>query len=450
MKRALAMVTSIRTSAVLMLLVALLLLASVVVPQRPLLGDSAVDAIAASGAVKSFVIDTLGLGAIATSPLFAVVLVLFYLNLIAVLASRTPVILGKTRLRVPEPAIAEKWLASPKALEGTATRNLDAALIVATLRGFGYRPKRVSPSSMYAVKHRHAAIGFLLFHLSFFFLCAGGLLIWYTRWVGALRIVEGQTASAQSAKVLRQRPAGGAPDLPFTLEKMAPSFEKGEATDLRATVRFEGQPPVEAWVNHPAKRDASSLLVSDIGIAPVFWLQDSRGFSLDRVSVAADREHPVDVPLAGGVVRVRILPRRTGEFPSREALPALPLELVVHEGAAEVFRGTLHAGEAVQLPGSRLVLTEVRYWAGMKVISERGGGLLILGFVLATIGATWRLLLRRRDLVIAWNGSAFRLAGHGEWFADRDRRELMGLASALERGSDLVPAGSLNEVEVKA
>jgi hypothetical protein len=463
-RRATALLVSIRTSAVLMLLVALMLLASVAVPQRTLLGDAAVDAIARRSAVHGFVIDTLGLGAIATSPLFIAALAIFHLNLVAVMVHRLPAMLKKMRLRPPAPEALEKWLASPRAIRATSRNRVAAASVVATLRGFGFRPHRVTASSMYAVKHRHAAIGFLLFHVSFLFLCAGGALIWYTRWVGEMRVVEGQTSGATSARVLRGRPIGGVPDVTFTLDKMEPAFDRGEAVDLRATVRYPDSPPADAWVNHPVKRGPVSLLVTDIGIAPVLWLQDRRGFGIDRVAVPVERRVAADVPLAGGIVQVRIVPDPR-EFPPRALLQGLPFAVEIREGGREVFRGTLRPGEAATLPGGRVVLSEVRYWGGMKIVSERGGALLITGFVLATIGATWRLLLHRRDVVIAWSDGedavagepevAFRLAGHGEWFADRDRRELEQLAAAILLAAESTRTSSrtsrsIQEAEVKA
>lgn len=430
MKRVLAIVVSIRTSVVLMLLIAVMLLASVVVPQRSAVGG----AVPTRTGAPHFLIDTLGLSDIAASPLFIGALVLFYLNLVAVLAQRLPSILGKVRLRKLTAEALEKWVASPRAVE-RACDNLEVAIIVKTLRGFGFRPQRVTNSSMYAVKHRYAAIGFLLFHVAFFFLCAGGLLIWYTRWSGELRVIEGQSADATSARVLRRRPPGGAPDLPFTLEKMTPSFEHGEATDLRATVRVSGGAPVDAWVNHPVERGAESILVTDIGIASVLWLQDARSFGVDRVAVPVGRNETVDVPLAAGIVKVMIQPPHGPGLPSREELQTLPLDLVISEGGREVFRGSLRPGDAAQFAGGRLVLSELRYWGGLRIVSERGGSLLIIGFVLIAAGATWRLLLHRRDLVIAWSGCSFRLAGHGEWFADRDRRELDDVANAIVRAT---------------
>lgn len=437
MKRLWQLAASIRTTVVLLIVMSLLLLATVIVPQRSVAGEDVIARAIASGGVQAFVLDTLGFAVMATSPVFLAALALFYVNLAAVMIDRMPSMFGRMRVRVPTPEAAVQWLASPKALVGSAEQPIDAGVVIPHLRGFGFRPSRVSSSSMYAVKHRYAAAGFLLFHVSFFFLVAGGALIWYTRFVGETRVVEGQTADAKNAVVRRRPPIGGDPDLAFTLERMTPSFDRGEATDLRAAIRFADGSAAEAWVNGPAERGAWSLLVIDVGIAPVFWLQDARGFGVDRVAAPADRGTAVSVPLASGVAIVEVQPRPLGAaFPSREALATLPLDVIIRQQGAEVFRGTLRPGEAATIRGGRVVLSEVRYWAGMKLISERGGTLLILGFVLATIGATWRLLLHRRDLVIGWDGRSFRIAGHGEWFADRDRRELMSLVRALSEAKE--------------
>lgn len=405
MKRLWCALASIRFTALLLVLLALLLLASVLLP---------------------FARD------IATSPAFLTLLALFFANLIAVLIDRTPQTFAKMRVRVPAADAAAKWLASPRAIARVAAQPLDARDIVTLLRGFGFRPYRVYGNVLYGVKHRRAALGFLVFHLSFFFLCAGGTAIWYTRSVRVLRVVEGQSAEAKDAKALRVPPTGVAPNLALTLQSLQPSFENGEATDLRATLRFANRAgATQAWVNHPARLGTTSVLVSDAGLAPVFWLQDVRGFGVDRVAVPATRKSNEPVPLAGGLVTVRVLQSMPGgAFP--HDLANAPIEIAVMENGAEVFRGVLKPGEAAPLRGGRLVLAEVRRWAGLQIVHERGGALLILGFVLATLGAIWRMLLHRRDVVVAWDGHTFRIAGHGEWFVENDRAELAKLAATLE------------------
>ena len=91
-------------------------------------------------------------------------------------------------------------------------------------------------------------------------------------------------------------------------------------------------------------------------------------------------------------------------------------------------------GEAGDLDGGRIVLEELRYWVGVRIVSERGGGLLAAGFTVGILGLIWRLLWYRREVAVTWDESEFRLVGRSEYFSDRFRRELDGIFKTLKRG----------------
>ncbi len=93
--------------------------------------------------------------------------------------------------------------------------------------------------------------------------------------------------------------------------------------------------------------------------------------------------------------------------------------------AETVFEGTLRPGDGVPVGEDRLVLKELRYWVGVQVVSERGGGLLVTGFVVGIVGLVWRLGFHRREVVLTWDdeetdeerdGATLRLVGHSEYF----------------------------------
>ena len=53
----------------------------------------------------------------------------------------------------------------------------------------------------------------------------------------------------------------------------------------------------------PAEWGSATLLVNEAGLAPVLWLQDEQGFTLDRVAVpvpVTTARAPTVVPLAAG------------------------------------------------------------------------------------------------------------------------------------------------------
>jgi hypothetical protein len=305
------------------------------------------------------------------------------------------------------------------------------------------------------VKHRTAPLGFLLFHLSFFLLCAGGALIYYTRFVATAVVTEGQEFSGQYNRILRAPPLGRAPSLKFVVEDVDPRFESGEPTHLEASLRFlqpGGFVERRARINHPASWGSTSVLVQQAGLAPVLWLQDARGFTIDRVAVAAwshaGSESATEVPL-GGDFRAEIETAGAGDVvPPRAALPRTPVRLRLFRkadpqartrGDELLFDGSLRPGESAPLAAGRLVLEDLRYWVGIQVVSERGGGLLEAGFIAGIAGLVWRLLLYRREVGLTWDGETVRLVGRGESYPWRFRGELESLLHTLR--SDTAAAG---------
>jgi hypothetical protein len=165
--------------------------------------------------------------------------------------------------------------------------------------------------------------------------------------------------------------------------------------------------------------------VEGAGVAPVLWLTDARGFTLDRVLVpAASPGGETEVPLSGDL-RVLVKNVELGpDFPERAALAATPLSVRVRAGGREVFAGLLRPGEAAHFGDHALRIEELRYWALLRLVNERGGGLLVAGFVLSVVGIVWRMLLFRRELVVGWDENGVRIAGRGEFFPARFREEL--------------------------
>jgi len=452
--------TAPRTTVVLLVLLAVMLLLNVMVPQEAVLGPEEFASMLTGRPVARFFLVTLGLGRLATSPVFIAVLVLFFVNLSAVLVARLGPTLRRTRMHERSEQGLAAWARMEESLSADLPAAWEPGRIVRALQGFGYRARRPGERTFWGVKHRSAPLGFLLFHLSFFLLCAGGVAIYLTRFVGTAVVTEGQEFAGQYQDVLRYAPWGGPPDLSFTLDEVEPRFEAGEPVHLGATLSILGAGPVvrrRARVNDPARWGSTIVLVQAAGIAPILWLQDAGGFTIDRVAVAArtrssgtglgdepPREDVTEVPLAGGRVVARIEPLAPGTpFPTREDLGTTPIRLsVVRTAEGEggerqvLYEGSLRPGEAAPLSAGagsegRLVLEELRYWAGFQIIDERGGGLLMAGFIAGVLGLVWRLLLHRREVVVHWDDERVRLVGRSEYFSGHFRRELVALFAEL-------------------
>jgi len=432
--------TSARVTVLLLCALAVLLLLNVALPQEAVLGEERFAATVEESTGARFFLVTLGLGRLSTSPVFLGFLGLFFLNLMLVLISRV----GPTWRRVALKPRSEKglqaWARLEEAFDGPLPDAWSPGRAARTLRGFGYQVRKPGERTLWAVKHRTAPLGFLLFHLSFLLLFAGGTSIYYTRFVGSAVLSEGQEFSGQYSKILRQRPIGPPPALAFSLESVDSRFDRGEPVHLAAKFRFRqaGETVVrEARVNHPADWGPTSILVNRSGLAPVLWLQDERGFTVDRVVVPARMRSgpPTDITLGDSRTTVFIHPLdETTDFPSRDQLPATPMRFQVTRDSRVVFDGMLRPGNAAAFEGGRLVLEEIRYWAGMTIISERGGGLLTVGFALGIVGLIWRLLWYRREVALTWDDRRFQLVGRSEYFSGRFQEELGSMRDMLESG----------------
>lgn len=456
--------TAPRTTVALLVLMAVMLLLNVVLPQEAVLGREAFFGLLVGRPWARFVLVTLGLGRLATSPVFLAVLGLFFLNLGAVLLTRLGPTLRRSRMHRRSERGLAAWARMEESLSAVPPGGWDPGRIVRVLRGFGYRVERLGEETFWGVKHRRAPLGFLLFHLSFFLLSAGGVAIYLTRFVGTAVVTEGQGFAGEYQEVLRHAPLGGRPEIAFDLEAVETRFAAGEPVHLGVTLGFRhpgSQVTRQARVNDPATWGATSILVRSAGIAPVLWLQDAAGFTVDRVAVAARTRSAgtglgepapsgeiTTVPLDGGRLHAEIQPLAAAVgFPERRELPVTPIELTVvrttrgPDGEREVlFEGTLRPGEAAPLSTSlgeaprlegRLVLEELRYWTGLVIVREHGGALLIAGFTLGIVGLVWRLLLHRREVAVHRDADHLRLVGRSEHFSRRFRNELEALFAEL-------------------
>jgi len=445
--------TSPRVTISLLCALAVLLLMNVALPQEATLGPEEFGRLIEASPVARFFLATLGLGRMPTSPVFLAALGLFLVNLLAVLASRVGPTLRRASLKPRSEKGLQAWARLEEARSAAVSSPWSAGLVARTLRGFGYQVRKPGEKTLWGVKHRTAPIGFLLFHISFFLLFAGGVAVYYTRFVGTAILSEGQEFTGQYSEILRQRPVGAPPDLAFALESVVPRFERGEAVYLGATFRFRQAGTTvsrTSSVNHPARWGSAIILVKRSGLAPVLWLQDDRGFTVDRIVVPTRTRGPAltDVTLRDDRTTVFVQPlEQRDEFPDREELLTQEMTIQVTRDGRVVFDGELRPGESASFEGGRLVLEEIRYWVGINVVSERGGGLLIAGFVIGTVGLIWRLLWYRREVVVTWDEERFHLVGRSEYFSGRFQDELAAIEENLATAAQVDDAVSAGDAE---
>ncbi len=430
------LLTSLKTTIGLFVILGVLLLLSVSIPTEEYLGSEA-GAFAGSG-MGQFLLETLGLGSLSTSPLFLACIGLFFLNLTAVILGRAAVTFRRTRLRPPTEKTLRQLCEGKNSLHGANSAGISTEGVLTVLRGMGFPAVTAGDGIAWAVKHRTAPLGFLLFHISFYLLCLGGIAIFSTRFVGVSALVEGQPFQGFN-QVLRSSPLLGPPDISLVVESVDAQFENGQALHLGAVFQIEEDGvPVEkkSRINHPARSGASTILVNRAGIAPILWLQDKDGFTLDRVAVAAETlgEGTTEVELGRGAFRILVKPVVDRmHFPDRSELQAIPVGIEARDASGSVvFGGTVRVKHHIDLGEAVLVIPELRFWVGIYVVREYGGTMLIAGFLLGTTGLVWRLMLYRREVAVMWDGNDFAVAGRAEYFSHRFREELETIKGLLE------------------
>jgi cytochrome c biogenesis protein ResB len=428
-----ARLVSLRTTAILLAVLAVFLVINVALPQQPTNPEGFVR-LARSGPVPRFVLTTLGLGNVATSAPFLVALGLFFANLAAVLVERLDATLRRLRLAPPTGAQLRTLMAEAQELAIPAG---SAARVQELLETLGYRIHRVADGVLWGVKHRFALLGFPLFHAAFFVLAVGGFLLYATRDVVTVQVAEGQTVSSANGGVVRRAPLGAPPPVVLTALGVEIDLEAGVPLELATDLQLEGPEGSRqvSRINHPAVWGDLTVLTERAGIAPVLWLVDRSGFTVDRVAVLAAGPSglPTRVSFLGDAVEVAVEPVKLGPaFPEREALATTPVTLRIKEGGKETFGGALRPGEAVEVGGGTLKLQEVRYWVGLRLVSERGGGWLVAGFVLSVFGIVWRMAWHRREVAVVWNDGCARIGGRSEFYPGQFRIELDRVRALIE------------------
>ncbi len=426
---------SLRTTAAIITALSVLLLVNVLVPQAAIDPSGYAEA-ARRGGASRFMVVTMGLGQLSTSAVFLATLAVFFVNLAAVLVDRARTTVRRIGLALPTKAQIEGLLDGPASTAAATGWEGDPGRARNVLETLGYRVVPVAAGVLWGVKHRAAMLGFAVFHLAFFVLAVAGGLLYATRDVVTLSAVEGQWVDSAAGGVVRRAPVGAPEQFRLSLERVDVRLEQGAPIDLAATIRlddFDGAVRTTR-VNHPAVRGDTTILVERAGIAPVLWVLDERDFTVDRVAVAtsAGGGFPSRLPLGSSGLEAVVEPIAVGAgFPERSALSTAPVALRLEMRDRVVFDGSLRPGESVDVEGLRVRLKEVKYWAGLRLVSERGGGWLIAGFVLSVVGIMWRMVWYRREIVVAFEDGRLRVAARGEFYPGRARAEAERILSLL-------------------
>jgi len=423
-----------------------------IIPQRSLLDPGQFAAWQAQWPLLVETLTAVKLTSIYSSPLVIGATVLFFLNLLLVTAKRVPAVFRSMQL----PGSTDLSMKNVETLPVHEKFMLDDAAGVAAVRSriqrSGFRVIE-GRGCFRAVRNRFAPAGSLLFHGSFLLILLGGMFLFHTRFRGETFITEGQLFNGSRSEyrsVTRySEMRKSLPDLRITVEKIAPRFEKREPVSLatRITAQSNGVRRTGAFdVNAPFVMGTTSVLITDVGIAPYVRVVDRRGRELLGAFVSlnvirGDEDH-FTIPDTDYTVWVKFWPDAAVDEAGNRTTRSYDLkhpvyEIAVRKGGSDVASGTItDAARSVLFEGLQLSIPEMRYFGRFMIVDERGGGLLIAGFILALAGLTIKFLFPKQEVLGAWHEAdgktAFLVGYQGEYLRGLGKQEFDRILSGDE------------------
>jgi hypothetical protein len=420
-KKVIGFFKSVRFTAIILSLLILIYFIGLIIPQKWMF-DTREDYLKwVDSAPLNRFLDFIRFTEIYLSPLTVTLLMFFFLNLLLVTINRVPVILRKAYVNFgPEPFNIDELKKRHNVRVLSVNLPVDAIteMLMSFLRKHRWHVFRHEGTrAITAVKNRYSPLGFLFFHLSFFLLLLGGILLTYTRFSGNLALTEGQTfyndikqfhRITRNAKILKQLPSLG-----LYLNRVYPFYENDVPTKLviDLQVNYEGNVRDEVLrVNEPIKRGPMSIIAKSIGVSPLFVVRAPSGRVIDEAYVSLNvlkgqEDHfqfewhrditfyvkffP-DYIIENGVEKTKSIELKN---------PAIHLRF---ERKGEIaHEGTIRLGERYDLGMFSIGFEDIRYWAEFIVVREYGRLPIVAGFLLASVGLIMRLVFFQKRLRVA-------------------------------------------------
>ncbi|MBI5103364.1 MAG: cytochrome c biogenesis protein ResB [Nitrospirae bacterium] len=411
--------------------------------------------------VMSSVIEYLKLNDIYVAPVTLLFLVLFFANLVTVVAHRTPLVLRRCYLldreKLPDGVLQLKDGGNARKLVFEC-RDRESAEEVIGRAALFFRKRlwsvfRTGDSGFFlAVRNRFSPLGFLLFHISFLVCCIGGLLLVYTRFSGNLTLTEGEEFYADMSKfrLIRDNPIfmKALPNFGIAVLKVTPRYDGTTATDLSVRLRLKYEEDISevvTRVNEPVNKGPVSVLPSNIGISPLFVLKRPGGEELDggyfSLNIFKGEEDSFEFQGAPYKVHVKFFPdfaEQGGKAITRSLEIRNPVFLLRVERAGEKrFEGYMRLNEPVFIDGVEMYCKDIRYWVDFLIVREYGNTLLFAGFLLGATGLIMRLIFYQKTVSVNMEYDTgvctLFIAGKGEYYTGIFQEELDKICLALDR-----------------
>lgn len=416
-----------KTTAILIAVLVFFYFLGIIVPQRAILTPERYLAWEASWPALVKTLDALELTSVYSSSPVIVLTALFFLNLILVTLGRFRRILRE--VKPSDAAVTADTLSSfPVRVSLSPEEGAGLQALSRKLESKGFHVVN-GEGWLRAVKNAYSPLGSLFFHVSFLFFLLGGLLIFHTRFRGETVLTEGQYFSglrqeyrtASRLSELRKE----LPALQFQMDKMTPRFVKMEPISLLTNITVvdgHGRRAGAIEVNRPFVTGSTSILVTDAGVAPYFSVTASGGRELlgafVNLNILRGDEDFVPVPDTGYIIHARFWPdsardARGALYTRSYDLKNPRFDITIRNNGVVVGSGTiLSPRDVISFDNLHLSIGEIRYFGTFVITDERGGSVLIAGFLLSITGLLLTFTWVRKDVLAVGDGDGGVLVGY--------------------------------------
>ncbi len=408
LKKIIKQLSSLRFTIVLICLLGVMFIIGLWVPQKDLLRDIYYQWKQSSPRLV-FWLDFFQLTSVYTSWLTLSFWFSFFTNLTLVLWQRIPVVrkrieISPARIAPPETAPGYPFRESYLLPDG-----MDGAALMKAISAKGYRLIG-SEAGFYGVKNRLSPIAFGLFHISFYLIMLGGLISFYSQFIGYVDLAQGEHFQGElyqyNSKPYPQLPKiGKIPQASFTIKSIVPHVVRNTPTGIDVTLVDQKGESHVVDINQPYTDGPSSFVFRHLGVAPLFVLKDTTGKELGgsffKIDVVGGKE---DIVRIGDVTfKVHYYPDyelKNGRHGTKSMEFNNPVfTLIGEQGGKKIGEGTLKKNGTLAMGDYRLELRDVPYWVRFYVVKQHGLPIVYIGFAIASIAVIWRLIFFRRELV---------------------------------------------------
>ncbi len=375
---------SLKFSAILIFLLVFFLFLNVFLPQERVLGKEKIKEIVGENSFLKFFFYKLNFKDITSSPLFFLILLLFYLQLIFFIFRYFKLTLKRIKIKEPN---FKNWKSLKIKGEIEEIKNF--------LKEKSWKEFQIKENKLYYVINELSPLGFLFFHFSFLLYLLSGFLLYYTRSEKEFFLALNQTVSLEDESwVLQKRKPKIKESLKnlkvylknvnLNLYKEEPLLFKTEIVLWHNNKMINGN----AEINKPFKYKTLKVYPVFQDDAFLIQVEDKEGYIIEKPIIFSNCSKKIGSAY-------RILDKIEGEI-GCEKVPYLNLS---YNGKKEKLQ--MIEGREINFGDIRVKIIKKVPWVKFRAINESGSFPLFLGFILSILGLIFRFLFPNREIVIS-------------------------------------------------